>query len=99
MRFITSSSETGYSCTKRDNICMVQRLCDHKGLQLQESTGWWTSFQKWQLTLAMRHAESIAHTRVIASENDVLEKCYDMRYPKVYNANTNKSVFFFTSNI
>ena len=77
VRFITRCSEIGYSRTKRDIICMVQRLCDHKGLQVQVSSGWWASFQKRHPTLTIRCAESIARARVIASDSDALERYYD----------------------
>ena len=78
VRFIVRCSEIGYSRTKRDVICMVQRLCDHKGLQVQVSSGWWVGFQKRHPILTVRCAESIAHARVIASDSDVFERYYDM---------------------
>lgn len=77
VRFIVRCSKIGYSRTKRDVICMVQRLCDHKGLQVQVSSGWWVGFQKRHPILTVRCAESIAHARVIASDSDVFERYYD----------------------
>ena len=76
--FILRSAEIGYPHGRKEIICMVQNVCDHKGLQVTVSHGWWERFCQRNKGFSLRVPSSLSTARHQGTNKRVMEAYFDM---------------------
>lgn len=76
--FILKSAEIGYPRGRKEIISIVQNVCDHKGLQVTVSHGWWERFCQRNKGFSLRVPSSLSTARQQGTNTRVMEAYFDM---------------------
>ncbi len=76
--FLIGCSEIGYPRTRKNVICLVQRILEEKGKDINLSYGWWEGFKRRHPGISLRSAEELSQYRARACTRDVFRKYFDL---------------------
>ena len=76
--FLVGSANVGYAKTKKDDLAIVSRVTESKGLtNCPVSHRWWESFCKRHPHLTLRTAE-LSYARYLSTNQDIIDKYFDL---------------------
>ncbi len=76
--FILEMAKIGYALTRKEVICIVQRIVDSKDISTNVSNGWWERYVQRHPHIRLRAAVPLSLARAMASDRDVLNRYFDM---------------------
>ena len=76
--FLIRSAQIGYPHTCHQVMGLVQEVVKGKGIEAMISDGWWEQFKKCHPSITLREAASLSYARVMVSDQECLEKYFDL---------------------